>query len=141
MENSVKHAMMVWKDDYLVGFKLIDEQHQSLVKMTNELLEACNAGETASNSAFVKTIHGAVEYAQVHFFTEEKYMKLADYPELEEHKKEHKAFVDKVQSAVSTFEDGKVCAEDLILFLKDWLIHHIAGTDKKYAPYLAKLPQ
>jgi hemerythrin len=141
MENSTNHAMIVWQDIYSVGFKVIDEQHQSLVKMTNELLDACNKGQTASNSAFMKTIHGAVEYAQVHFFTEEKYMKLVNYPELEDHIKEHKAFVAKVQSAVNDFENGKACAEDLALFLKDWLLNHIAGTDKKYAPYLEKLPQ
>jgi hemerythrin-like metal-binding protein len=141
MENTVKHALITWQDDYSVHFKVIDDQHQGLVKMTNELLEACNRGGAAADSAFMKTIHSAVEYAQVHFYTEEKYMKQANYPELEAHQAEHKLFVAKVLSAVKDFECGKACAENLAVFLRDWLLNHIAGTDKKYAPYLEKLPQ
>ncbi|MDR2144415.1 MAG: bacteriohemerythrin [Treponema sp.] len=133
-------TLIVWSDDYSVHFKIIDEQHQGLVQMTNDLIRGCKAGGTAMDVAFMKTVRNAVEYAQVHFYTEEKYMKQAAYPELEQHKEEHASFVGKVQKAVAAFEKGKADPLDLAIFLKEWLLSHIAISDKKYAPYLAKLP-
>ena len=125
-----------WDDQFLVNFELIDNQHKELVRMTNELFEGCKIGKTAADSAFLKTIRGALEYAQTHFFTEEKYMKQVSYPDLDEHKQEHALFVTNVITAVKDFEDNK--SEPLVLarFLKQWLLNHIAKSDKKYAPYL-----
>jgi len=87
----------------------------------------------------MKTVRSAVEYAQTHFYTEEKYMIQADYPELVPHQQEHKSFVTTVVKAVNDFEDGKSAPITLARFLKEWLLNHIAVSDKKYSPYLAKL--
>ena len=127
---------VVWSDDYAVDFELIDNQHKELVRMTNALFEGCKKGKTAADVAFIQTIRGAVEYAQTHFFTEEKYMKSAEYPHFDIHKKEHDSFVATVVESVRHFEEGK--SEPIILarFLKKWLLTHIAESDKKYAPYL-----
>jgi hemerythrin len=141
MQDSERDSFIVWKDDYSVQFKLIDEQHQGLVGMTNELLKGCKAGGNAKDAAFMETVRKAVEYAQVHFYTEEKYMKQADFPELEQHRKEHAAFVSTIQETVVAFEEGRADPLDLAVFLKEWLLSHIAVSDKKYAPYLASLPQ
>jgi hemerythrin len=141
MQNSGRDSFIVWKDDYSVQFKLIDEQHRGLVNMTNDLLKGCKTGGSAKDAAFMETVRKAVEYAQIHFYTEEKYMKLAAFPELEQHKKEHAAFVSTVQETVATFERGNADPLDLAVFLKEWLLSHIAVSDKKYAPYLASLPQ
>jgi hemerythrin len=140
-ERDERGSLITWKDEYSVQFRLIDEQHQGLVSMTNDLLKGCKAGGNAKDAAFMETVRKAVEYAQVHFYTEEKYMKQVAYPELEQHKKEHAVFVNKVQETVAAFERGNADPLDLAIFLKEWLLLHIAVTDKKYAPYLAQLPQ
>ena len=129
----------VWSDDYLVNFDIIDNQHKELVRMTNDLFEGCKMGSTAADVAFVKTIRDAVEYAQTHFFTEEKYMKMSGYPELVIHKKEHDSFVAEVAKAVQSFEGGTAEPMALARFLKNWLFTHIAQTDKKFAPFLVRL--
>jgi hemerythrin len=141
MQDGKRDDFIVWKDDYSVQFGIIDEQHQGLVNMTNDLLKGCKAGGSAKDAVFMETVRKAVEYAQVHFYTEEKYMKQAAYPELGQHKKEHAAFVAKVQETVAAFEKGNADPLDLAIFLKEWLLSHIAVSDKKYAPYLASLPQ
>lgn len=127
---------VVWSDDYSVNFEVIDNQHKELVRMTNVLFDGCKKGHTAADVAFIQTIRGAVEYAQTHFYTEEKYMKTANYPDLAIHKKEHDLFVAEVVKAVDNFEDGN--SEPILLarFLKNWLLTHIARSDKKYSPYL-----
>ena len=125
-----------WDDAYSVNFELIDNQHKELVRMTNALFEGCKKGNTAADVAFMKTIRGAVEYAQTHFYTEEKYMKQTNYPELDIHKQEHESFVATVIHAVKEFEENNSDPLALARFLKQWLLTHIAQSDKKYAPYL-----
>jgi hemerythrin-like metal-binding protein len=126
-----------WDDSYSVGFGLIDNQHKELVRMTNSLFESCKRGSGAADAAFMKTVRSAVEYAQTHFYTEEKYMKQTNYPDFDAHKQEHESFVTTVIGAVKNFEKQKSDPFDLARFLKQWLLNHIAKVDKKYAPYLA----
>jgi hemerythrin len=104
--------------------------------MTSALFEGCEKGNGAMDAAFRRTIRGAVEYAQTHFYTEEKYMKQTNYPDLAVHKEEHDSFVKSVVQALRDFEDGKSEPLALARFLKNWLLTHIAESDKKYGPYL-----
>ena len=131
-----KEDGVCWDEAYSVDFELIDNQHKELVRMTNTLFEGCRMGSSAADVAFMKTIRSAVEYAQTHFYTEEKYMKQANYPDLAEHKDEHESFVATVVKALKEFENGK--SEPILLarFLKKWLLNHIAQSDHKYSPYL-----
>ena len=130
---------VAWDDSYSVGFTLIDDQHKELVIMTNELFQACRQGSTSADVAFMRTLQKAIEYAQTHFFTEEKYMTETDYPDLDTHKKEHDEFVGEIVKVVKEFEAGKAEPIELAKYLKSWLLNHIAISDKKYAPYLTKL--
>jgi hemerythrin len=130
---------LVWKDEYSVGFEPIDAQHKQLVAAINGLIQGSRRGAAAADVAFIKTLKSAIEYAQTHFSTEEKYMLQAAYPDLAEHKKQHEAFVAEIVIQLRAFESGKNEPSVLLTFLKDWLLDHIAVMDKKYAPYLAKL--
>jgi hemerythrin len=135
--------IFTWQDEYSVDFEVIDNQHKQLVKMTNDLFKACNHDTTGESARAVlkKTLRGAVEYAQVHFYTEEKYMSQVNYPELPEHKAEHGSFIVKILDELKRFEDGNQSLISLANFLKEWLLHHIAVSDKKYAPYLKNIPK
>jgi hemerythrin len=135
----MESTLIVWDDKFLVNNKTIDEQHQGLVDMINELIKGCQRGTFAADVAFMKTIRKAVEYAQTHFSTEEKYMQQVKYPDFAAHKKEHEIFVAEVVKQVKAFEENRNDPDVLVCFLKDWLLNHIAVSDKKYAPYLAGL--
>ena len=127
-----------WSDDYSVGFEIIDNQHKELVRMTNVLFDGCKKDSAVADEVFMQTIRRAIEYAQTHFYTEEKYMKQVDYPDIVAHKHEHDKFVSTVKKAVMDFEAGN--SEPIVLarFLKNWLLTHIAESDKKYSPYLTQ---
>ena len=130
---------IAWDDAFSVNFELIDNQHKELVRMTNMLFEGCKMGSTAADVVFMKTIRNAVEYAQTHFYTEEKYMKQSNFPELDAHVAEHNKFVSTVVQAVKDFEESNSDPLALANFLKQWLLDHIAKSDKKYEPYIAAL--
>jgi len=130
---------VTWDDDFSVGFAAIDNQHKDLVLMVNELFKGCERGAVAADMAFLRTIRKALEYAKNHFADEEKYMAQSGYPNLNEHKKQHEDFVVTVIKATHGFEAGETAPLEMARFLKDWLLNHIAISDKQYAPYLAKL--
>ena len=130
---------VAWDDAYSVGFELIDNQHKKLVTMVNALFAGCMIGGVAANIAYLRTINDALEYAGTHFSDEEKYMSQVDYPKLDEHKKQHEEFVTEINKSVRLYEKGKKEPIELVKFLKNWLLNHIAVSDKQYAPYLAKL--
>jgi methyl-accepting chemotaxis protein len=132
---SVK-PIMVWSPEYAVGVPEIDDQHQRLFKMINDLNEAMALGR--GKDVLDRILAGLVDYTARHFQTEEYYMEKANYPELESHREVHKRLTDKVHEMVDRYKTGEVgLGIELLDFLQDWLKKHILGTDKKYAPYLA----
>ena len=133
------NELVTWSDEFSVNNKTIDAQHQELVRMTNEFYAGCQMGGVMAKVYFLKTIQGAVNYVKTHFATEEEFMQKANYPEYEEHKKQHEDFVAQVIKAVKEFESGDTAPAAMANFLKNWLLEHIAKSDKQYAPYIAKL--
>ena len=130
---------VTWDNVYSVGFDPIDNQHKELVIMINQLFDACKQGSEAADKVFLQTIKSAVKYARNHFADEEQFMLKADYPDLNDHRKLHDDFVATVLKSMQEFESGKTAPVEMARFLKNWLLSHIAKSDKQYAPYLAKL--
>jgi hemerythrin len=131
--------LVVWDDSLLVNFEIIDNQHKGLIDIINDLIRGCDKGKVIKDIIFIKTLRKAVEYAQIHFSTEEKYLQQVNYPDFEAQKKEHNAFVSEVVKQLKSFEENQNDPAALVEFLKDWLLNHIAVMDKKYTPYLAGL--
>jgi hemerythrin-like metal-binding protein len=78
-----------------------------------------------------------VQYTSVHFAHEERLMRLHDYPDLAAHHAEHEALTKKVVQFQNDFQSGRATMTVQVLhFLKEWLESHIAGSDRKYAPFL-----
>ncbi|MDR2135410.1 MAG: bacteriohemerythrin [Treponema sp.] len=135
-----KKQIVEWHDSYSVGIRLVDDQHKELINLTNRLHEASVLGWDKSKVAFMSAIRAAVDYVGYHFSTEEKIMKRVNYPDYKNHKKEHADFVKEVLRQVQDFQAGqKVSANDFVVFLKEWVLAHIAVCDKKMGIYLVKL--
>jgi hemerythrin len=132
MENA---NLVKWVDAYSVGISAIDKQHQELVRMTNELFRGCERKDLTI-VYFMRAIQEAVKYSKVHFATEEKYMLQVNYPDYPAHKNEHEKFIAEVLGQIRLFEQGKTAPLSFALFLKNWLLNHIAVSDKKYSDYL-----
>jgi hemerythrin-like metal-binding protein len=129
-----------WQNSYSVGVRPIDEQHMELIRLTNKLFNSCMEGQEKGNGTFLEVIHEAVEYIGYHFGTEEKIMERINYPDFARHKKEHTDFVREVYTKVEEFESGKILAPLMfVYFLRDWVLHHIAVSDKRLGDYLLLL--
>jgi hemerythrin len=128
-----------WHNSYSVGIPLIDDQHKELINLTNQLYES-TLGNKDSKVIFMRTIRGAVDYVGYHFSTEEMVMQRVQYPDLAAHKKEHNDFVREVLKEVEEFKSGKKYTPNaFVRYLKDWVLSHIAVSDKRLGDYLLKL--
>ncbi len=127
-------AIVEWSDSLSVKVREIDLQHKKLVQLVNDLHEAMLKKET--KNVLGSIIQELANYTVEHFATEEKYFDKFGYPETEQHKKEHKEFVQQVVDFQKGFESGKILLSMKIMkFLKDWLVNHIMGTDHKYVEF------
>ncbi len=136
--NKIKTEFIQWSDKLSVGNKKIDQQHRILIKLINDLNEAFAEGKT--KSALTSILDELANYTVTHFKDEEGIMEKGNYPDLEAHKKIHINFVNKVVETVNNVKSGKIMAsKDLMVFLKEWLIDHIMGTDQQYVPYVKNL--
>lgn len=124
-----------WDNRLSVGIKVFDEQHKRLVSMINELHEAMKTGR--GKHVLNDILRKMEEYAKTHFTSEEVIMKKYGFPGYWEHKREHEAFIAKVREFRTKYEKGELTLTfEVMNFLKNWLINHIMGTDKKYGPFL-----
>ncbi|MDR1099355.1 MAG: bacteriohemerythrin [Treponema sp.] len=129
-----------WNDRYRIGIPLIDKQHKKLIDMTNTLYTACLAGDEAARTHFLKTIHEAVDYVRFHFSTEEKILERINFPDIIAHKKQHEDFVKEIIQQVQAFQQGKKFVPNIFVrYLRDWILTHIAVSDKIYSAYLVEM--
>jgi hemerythrin len=127
-------AMVNWNNNLSVNVGEIDMQHKRLIEMINELYEAMKIGKGKDVTG--KILNGLISYTATHFTTEEKYFAKFGYPDTVNHKKEHAAFVKKVNDFKEGFETGKVSLTiEVMNFLSEWLFKHIKVTDKNYSKF------
>jgi hemerythrin len=129
-----------WESKYALGVKVIDDQHKQLFTLTNELYEKCRLGENAVYDQFIKTLHSMVDYVIHHFTAEEKIMEQVRYPGIEEQREQHSNFTRKIIEESKNYENGIYgVTQDLVHFLRDWIISHIAVYDRALADYIHQL--
>ena len=133
-------TVVQWQSSYSVGMKLIDEQHMELINLTNKLFSNCLAGQENTRAAFLQVIREVVDYVSYHFSTEEKIMERVEYPGFAIHKQQHGDFIREVISKVDDFNAGKPRAPlAFVYFLRDWVLHHVAVSDKKVGNFVMSM--
>lgn len=123
-----------WNDSLSVGVRQFDEEHKNLVTFVNKLNHALQIGDT--KNTMEEILRSLIKYTIIHFTHEEELMQTYDYPELAEHRKQHQELTAKVTEFHERLKSGKSSFSlELMSFLRDWLINHIQGADKKYRDF------
>lgn len=123
--------MFTFTKDCLIGIDEIDQEHQKLF----ELIAATDAALKSDDEPIANAlllINELKQYAVTHFAHEEAYMAQIHDPELERQKKEHSAFVAKINSynlSDVTDDSAKAITLELLEYLSKWLMSHILGSD------------
>lgn len=125
-----------WTDALSVGIEEIDAQHKVLVQLINRLYDETIITQ-ADNKVLNDILHDLIEYTIVHFSVEESLFRIFDYPAIEIHIKHHTELRDQVRDIQKKILTGEAAVNSkLLVFLKNWLQHHIMEEDKQYAPFL-----
>lgn len=128
-------ALFEWNDRFSVNVKAMDLQHLKLVQLINELYRVLLSSNP--DNILGPVIDELVDYTIVHFTSEEELMLKYQVPGFEAHKNAHMAFVERVLADQAKLQKGELKLNTAIVkFLKEWLIEHIIGEDKKYGTYL-----
>lgn len=124
-------ALMEWSPAFSVKVKKYDDQHKKLVDLINQLHDAMKAGQ--GTAVLGTVLQSLISYTSSHFADEEKLMQAHAYPDYARHKAAHEALVKKVLDLQQKFQTGNAMVTmNVLSFLKEWLVTHIQGEDKKY---------
>jgi hemerythrin len=129
-------SLVTWDDSLSVRVPSIDAQHRKLVDLLNHLNDSMMQRKGHQVLGYV--LEELVSYTKTHFSHEERLMQAYGYPEYQRHKAEHDHFVRQVSEIKERFQQGQIgLSIEVLNFLKNWLINHILGSDKKYSPLLS----
>src|SRR6266567_727158 len=130
-ERSIIMAFLTWSDKFSVKHQRMDEHHQRLVDLMNELDEAIAAKRGDEIVGFA--IEELARYAAEHLKEEERLMESIRYPDMENHRAIHKFFADEIALMRLAHATGhSVRVQSIAQFLRDWFVHHIFSEDLKY---------
>jgi hemerythrin len=136
--------LFTWDDSFLTHLPTVDEQHQRLVGLINDLGELATTTEEIDPQAFEVVRDAIVDYAKVHFSDEESLMDKArlDPRHVKFHQREHQAFI---AETLILGKCGEVIsptqARELMEYLVHWLTSHILGVDQSLARQARKIEE
>lgn len=132
-----------WSDEHKLGLPAIDADHQELVAICNEFLDAAHAEAPISQLAGI--LDRMLLRTRAHFLAEERMLDRHGYPAFAIHKAEHDRLLAQADTLRSRFVQAR--EEDALRnatletadFLRYWLLDHIRTNDRPYRPFLRRL--
>jgi hemerythrin len=121
--------LVSWNDKFSVEVPSIDQQHQKLFAMMNELYDAMSQGK--GKQLAPEILDRLVDYTREHFAAEEAMMKRANYPDFAAHQAEHEKLKAEVAKMLKDSSSAAL-SMPLLSFMRDWLQSHIVSRDKCY---------
>lgn len=125
--------MIQWKEEYSVGFSLIDEQHKKLFEIANRAYDLLkNELLIDKYDRIAEIISELQDYTVYHFKTEEEYMQSIGYKKFFSQKVAHNDFLEKMKNIdLNKIDDGQnEYLLGILDFVGDWLVYHIIKQDK-----------
>ncbi len=123
--------IFTWYKKYSVENEELDDHHKKLFDIFNRLYDNCSRADSVD--CIVPVLKELTLYSDYHFSAEERYMAAIGYGDVENHRKMHRFFSEKVleiQNADTTYDSEPT--KELIVFLGTWLLHHVLEEDRKY---------
>jgi len=129
-------TLFEWTPEIAVGIQSIDDQHKKLISLINDVSDAMKARKAAQVIGGI--LQELSDYTVHHFGNEERAFDKYDYPKKEEHKAQHKIYVDKIAELIERNNKGELGISVSVLdFLMEWITNHIMKIDMQYVPFFS----
>lgn len=129
----------LFTEKYMTGIEAIDEEHRGLFEIIGNAYRMIESGIMVSDhyDDIMSLLDQLEEYTEVHFAHEEEYMEQIGYPKLEEQRRAHAVFLDRLEEKDlgENLDNQQEYLENLLDFLYAWLGNHILKMDKPIGSY------
>lgn len=133
-------VQLIWRDEYRCGDATIDDQHETLVRLANRVLQVMlpsTRGEPDA-AALLSDLDALLEHVVQHFADEEVIIAAAGYPRARQHGLAHAQLVSKAQRLRQDVESGKHRLGELVDFLaREVVVRHMSTADADFFPWLS----
>ncbi|MDD2564372.1 MAG: bacteriohemerythrin, partial [Salinivirgaceae bacterium] len=117
--------------DLLTSINEIDEQHDRIIMLTNQLYEAFV--QEKSKKEIKELLKNLADFTAYHFSNEERYFKQFGYENAIYHIQEHRLFIDKINDFRKAYQTGKnFDTAEIMVFMKQWIENHFGETDQDF---------
>ena len=129
-------STLLWSSDYNVNITSIDDEHKLLVSIIDDIAHSMQYHSSLQHQLINETLHRLSNCIHTHFETEERLLLFNNYPDFTQHKDEHTKLLARMDNFVQRFKaDEWTFNENMLLYLKDWLVRHIILYDCKFGHY------
>ena len=133
----------VWDEHFVTDLKEVDDQHQELVDLFNELSKGLFSARSDRETVLAETYARLLSYTEHHFQDEEALMAhyQVDQRHVDSHRMMHQQFVEQVIMLWAQRTTMADPATTLIGFLTSWLGLHILGIDQSMARQIKSIQE
>lgn len=127
-------VLIEWSSKLDVGIDEINRQHQRLIYIANELYRL--KLRDGDHHALQRLVDSLINYTATHFNYEELLLERNGYDDLENHKVRHRDLVNDVMRFKQRVDNHEDVIDELLEFVKAWLMNHIMKSDMAYSSHL-----
>lgn len=131
--NDIHSESINWKSEYNIGNFKIDKEHQHLFAITKRVINLLHTKEDLCLDKLKEIVKSLFQYVSIHFKSEEKHMKLIQYPHIKEHQELHKKMISMLTSLIEELNslELKDIQKRIHDFIIEYFVNHIISEDKK----------
>lgn len=129
----INNILLEFKEEYLCGIQLLDQQHIGLVHRLNHLNMTINSAEEPE--MILALFDQLLDETRQHFISEEDLLEHYHFPGYQAHKVDHLQLLAKLLDLKDRFhyQGGELV---LLQHIKTWLLNHIQYADKEVVAFL-----
>ena len=124
-----------WQDSYRLGIDVMDTQHRRLCHLAIDVQTALN--DSTCKDDLLRSLADLKRYTEIHFLSEEEFLRRARFPELHTHIAEHQKLLDNLQALHKDVrEDNAQSSTESLVALLISLDDHIGTADHRYGEFI-----
>lgn len=126
--------LVKWNGKLSVGVSILDAEHKELVGLFNQI---SSAAANEAKESVRKSLAALIAHTAAHFKYEECLFAETNYPDADEHKKEHDELLWQILAVQKANLDGHITLSgEALQFIRKWLVNHIITYDRKFGLHI-----